>query len=60
MMQLIDLPKEANILQAEVMRFLFATYATDERKFDGKDTFQTMPEVLRKIADVFEEIEKGA
>jgi hypothetical protein len=60
MMQLIDLPKEANILQAEVMRMLFGSYAGDERTFDGKDTFQTMPEVLRKIADVFEEIEKGA
>lgn len=56
MMQLIDLPKESDVLKAEVMRLLFASYATDQRKFDGKDGFEAMPVVLREIADIFDEI----
>ncbi len=56
MMQLTDLPLEADQLQAEVMRLLFATYATDNRTFDGNETFEALPIVLRKIATIFDEI----
>jgi hypothetical protein len=56
MMQLIDLPREVNVLKAEVMRLLFATYSTDERTFDGKATFDALPIVLREVADVFDQI----
>jgi hypothetical protein len=56
MMNLIDLPCEADQLQAEVMRLLFASYATDGRKFDGNEVFESMPAVLRKIATIFDEI----
>jgi hypothetical protein len=56
-MQLIDLPREADILKVEVMRLLFATYSVDERKFDGKDSFETLPIVLREIAGIFDEIQ---
>lgn len=59
MMQLVDLPKESVMLKAEIMRLLFATYAGDERTFDGKDTFASIPAVLREVADVFEQIEEG-
>lgn len=57
MMQLIDLPKESDELKAEVIRLLFASYATDGRTFDGLDTFQAMPIVLREVADIFDQIE---
>lgn len=57
MMQLVDLPKQSDVLKAEVMRLLFANYATDERKFDGKDSFETLPVVLREIATIFDEIQ---
>jgi hypothetical protein len=58
MMNLIDLPCEADQLQAEVMRLLFANYATDNRKFDGNETFEALPIVLRRIATIFDEITK--
>lgn len=56
MMQLIDLPREADTLKAEVLRLLFATYATDGRKFDGNETFEALPIVLREVADIFDQI----
>lgn len=58
MMQLVDLPKESDVLKAEVMRLLFASYAGDGRKFDGNDTFEALPIVLREVADIFDEITK--
>lgn len=60
MMQLIDLPKESDVLKAEVMRLLFANYSTDGRKFDGKDSFETLPIVLREIATIFDQIQAEA
>ena len=56
MMQLIDLPKESDVLKAEVMRLLFAAYATDNRTFDGNETFEALPIVLREVAVIFDEI----
>lgn len=56
MMQLIDLPKESDALKAEVLRLLFATYATDNREFDGNETFEALPIVLREVADIFDQV----
>lgn len=56
MMQLIDLPKESNILKAEVMRLLFASYATDTRTFDGKDTFDTLIDILPEVVEILIQI----
>ena len=60
MMQLIDLPKESDVLKVEVMRLLFATYSADGREFDGKDSFETLPVVLREIAEIFDQIQAEA
>lgn len=55
-MQLVDLPKESDVLKAEVLRLIFASYATDERTFDGKDTFDSLIDVLRSVADILVQI----